>query len=146
MKKAVVTLSLALALCLAGAAAVRAQNPINTEGMGDYKDPIHRAAGHYNRGVRAMRKAEKTKEPAEQRKLYEKAKEELAKAVGIDPNFDSTLALGQAYLALGMKESAASSCVRALALKPKNAEAKACMDATKAEQAAETPAPEGPSS
>lgn len=144
MKKAVVTLTLALAL--AGGAAVHAQNPFNSEGMGDYKDPIHRAADHYNRGVRAMRKAEKAKEPAEQRKLYEKAKEELGKAVGIDANFDSTLALGQVYLALGMKESAASSCVRALALKPNNAEAKACMDATKAEQTADTPSPEGPSS
>ena len=148
MKKAIVTLSLALALALAGAAAVRAQGsiPFSTDGMGSYKEPVHRAAEHYNRGVRAMRKAEKAKEPAEQRKLYEKAKEELGKAVGIDPNFDATLALGQVYLALGQKESAASSCVRALALKPKNAEAQACMDATKDEQTAETPSPEGPSS
>lgn len=144
MKKAVVTLTLALAL--AGGAAVRAQNPISSEGMGIYKEPINRAADHYNRGVRAMRKAEKAKEPAEKRKLYERAKEELGKAVGIDANFDATLALGQVYLALGQKESAASSCVRALALKPKNAEAQACMDATKDEQTAETPSPEGPSS
>ena len=144
MKKAVATLSLALALV--GGAAVRAQNPFSTDGMGSYKDQVQRAADHYNRGVRSMRKAEKAQEPAEKRKLYEKAKEELAKAVGYDPNFDATLALGQVYLALGQKESAASSCVRALALKPKNADAQACMDATRAEQTAETPAPEGPSS
>ena len=146
MKKVVVTLSLALAL--AGAAAVRAQGsyPFSTDGMGSYKEPVQRAVDHYNRGVRAMRKAEKAQEPTEKRKLYEKAKEELAKAVGYDPNFDATLALGQVYLALGQKESAASSCVRALALKPNNADAQACMDATRAEQTAETPAPEGPSS
>ena len=145
MKKAVAMFSLALALT--GVAAVRAQVPFATDGMGNpYKDPVQKAAVYYNRGVKAMRKAEKAQEPADKRKLYEKAKEELGKAVGYDPNFDATLALGQVYLALGQKESAASSCVRALALKPNNADAKACMDATRAEQTAETQPPEGPSS
>ncbi len=145
MKKAVATFSLALAL--AGVAAVRAQAPFPVDGMGTpYKDPVQRAAVYYSRGVKAMRKAEKAKEPTEQRKLYERAKEELAKAVGYDANFDATLALGQVYLALGQKPSALSSCARALALKPKNANAQACVDSSRVQQTAETPSPEGPSS
>ena len=137
MKKAVLA-SLSFALFLGDVAAGHAQSSPITEGVGTpYKDPVQRAAVHYGRGMKAKRKAENAKEPADQMKLYEKAKEELSKAVGYDPNFDATLALGQVYLALGKPESAISSCSRALALKPKNEQAQACVDeAEKVRQAA----------
>lgn len=146
MKKLAVAM-FCFALSLGGAAAVHAQGTFSTDGMGNtYKDPVYRSADHYNRGVKAMRKAEKAKEPADRTKLYEKAKEELSKAVGLDPNFDATLALGQVYLALGKPESALSSCVRALALKPKNELAQACVDTAQEQRTAKKPAPDGSSS
>jgi len=118
-----------LALALGGAAIGQAQTGVlSTDGMGSYKDPVQRAADHYNRGVRAKRKAENETDAAKRAKLYEKAKEELSKAVGYDSNFDATLALGQVYLALGRKLEAESACSRALALKPNNESAKVCMN------------------
>lgn len=118
-----------LALALGGAVIGHAQpgNVINTDGMGSYRDSTQRAADHYNRGVRAKRKADNETDAAKRTKLYEKAKEELSKAVGYDANFDSTLALGQVYLALGRKPDAESACSRALSLKPGNETAKTCM-------------------
>lgn len=128
------------ALALGGAAIGHAQGVLSTDGMGSYKDPVTRAADHYNRGVRAKRKAENETDAAKKAKLLEKAKEELGKAVGYDANFDSTLALGQVYLALGKKPEAESSCSRALGLKPNNEAAKACVTEAQArERVAETP-------
>ncbi len=118
-----------LALALGGAVIGHAQpgSVLSTDGMGSYKDPVQRAADHYNRGVRAKRKAENETDAAKRAKLLEKAKEELGKAIGYEPSFDATLALGQVYLALGKKPEAESSCSRALGLKPNNEEAKTCV-------------------
>jgi tetratricopeptide (TPR) repeat protein len=116
-----------LALVFGGAVIGHAQTSVlSTDGMGSYKDPVQRAADHYNRGVRAKRKAENETNPAKRVKLYEKAKEELEKAMGYD-NFDASLALGQVYLALGRKPEAELACSRALSFKPNNESAKTCM-------------------
>ena len=120
-------------LALGGAAVAQAQMGVPTESSGSYKDPVQRAATHYNRGVRAMRKAENEADPAKRTKLYEKAKEELSKAVGYEPSFDATLALGQVYLALGRNVEAGSSCGRALSLKPNNESAKTCVTEAQAQ-------------
>lgn len=136
-----------LALALGGAVIGHAQpgQVLSTDGMGSYKDPVQRAADHYNRGVRAMRKAEKETDAAKRAKLYEKAKEELSKAVGYDANFDATLALGQVYLALGRKVEAGSACARALGLKPNNESAKSCVNESQAqERVAGSPQEEDP--
>ena len=136
-----------LALALGGAAAGHAQGVLSTDGMGSYRDPVQRAADHYNRGVRAKRKAENETDAAKRTKLYEKAKEELAKAIGYTPSFDATLALGQVYLALDKKPEAEASCSRALALKPNNEAATACIAQAQSqpqEQMAGSPKAEDP--
>ena len=134
-----------LTLILGGAVIGYAQVDLSADGMGTYKDPVQRAANHYNRGVRAKRKAENEADPAKRAKLYEKAKEELSKAVGYDSNFDATFALGQVYLALGRKPEAESACSRALSLKPNNEGAKACVTEAQArEQVAGSPQEEDP--
>ncbi len=46
------------------------------------------------------------------------------------------LGLGQAYLALGQKESALDACAHALAAKPKSSEAQACAEAARGPAAA----------
>lgn len=137
----------ALALALGGAVLGHAQpgSILTTDGMGTYRDPVQRAANHYNRGVRAMHKAEKETDPAKRTKLYEKAKEELSKAVSYEPSFDATLALGQVYLALGRHVEAGSACARALGLKPSNELATTCMnDAQARERLASSPQEEEP--
>src|SRR5262245_24927998 len=96
----------ALTLMLVFPLAASAQGGSITESMGRYHSTEEKASQAYNRGVRALRKAETEKDPAKQAKLYEKAKEELAKAAGYLPTYDTYLALGQVYLALGQKESA----------------------------------------
>lgn len=121
-------LSIALALLIAAPLAVSAQNPIGTEGMGSYRSsPEQKAMDSYARGVRAKRKAEAAKEPADQIKLYLKAKEELAKSVGYLGHYDGYLALGQVYLALGQRESAVDACAHALGMKPNDEAAKGCV-------------------
>lgn len=127
MKKLLIVI-FSLALALGGAAIGQAQTGVlSTDGMGSYKDPVQRAADHYNRGVRAKRKADNETDVAKRTRLYEKAREELEKAIGYD-NFDASLALGQVYLALGRKPEAELACSRALAFKPNNESAKACMN------------------
>lgn len=130
-----------VALGLGGAVLGHAQpgNVLNTDGMGSYRDPIQKAADHYNRGVRAKRKAENEKDAGKRAKLYEKAREELAKAAGYEANFDASLALGQVYLALGRQVEAGSACGRALSLKPNNESAKACVNDAQAERVAGSP-------
>jgi tetratricopeptide (TPR) repeat protein len=129
MKKLLISV-FSLALGLGGAALGHAQpgSVLSTDGMGSYRSPLQRAVDHYNRGVRAKRKAENETDAANRAKLYEKAKEELSKAVGYEPSFDATLALGEVYLALGRKVEAESACGRALSLKPGNEAAQACME------------------
>lgn len=146
MKKLLIGI-FALALALGGAVIGHAQpgNVISTDGMGSYRDPLQRAVDHYNRGVRAKRKAENETDAAKRTKLYEKAKEELSKAVGIHLNFDAALALGQVYLALGRNVEAESACSQATALKPGNELATACMnDAQARERLAGSPKAEDP--
>ena len=86
------------------------QPPI-TESMGSYyHTPEQKAMESYARGVKLKGKAEGEKDPQKQAKLYLKAKEELAKSVGYQANFDAYLALGQVYMNLGQKESAFDAC------------------------------------
>jgi tetratricopeptide (TPR) repeat protein len=120
--------SFALALLLAVPFAVPAQTPPITESMGIYRTSEQKAIEAYSRGLKAKRKAEAEKDPAKQTKLYQKAKEELSRSAGYHPNYDAYLALGQVYLALGMKESALSSCGFAQSLKPKDEAAKSCIE------------------
>src|SRR5262245_56065307 len=107
----------ALALMLVFPLAAWAQGGSITESMGRYHSTEEKATQAYNRGVRLMRKAEAAKEPADKAKLYEKAKEELSKAAGYLPSYDTYLALGQVYLALGQRESAFDACSKAQSLK-----------------------------
>ena len=145
MKKLLIG-TFSLALLLGGAAIGQAQpgNVLSTDGMGSYRDPVQKAADHYNRGVRAKRKAENETDAAKRAKLYEKAREELSKAVGYEANFDASLALGQDYLALGRQVEAGSACGFALSLKPNNESAKACIDESQAERVAGAPQAEDP--
>ena len=136
----------ALALMLAFPLAASAQGSI-TEQMGRYRSTEEKATQAYNRGVRLMRKAEAAKEPADKAKLYEKAKEELAKAAGYLTSYDTYLALGQVYLALGKKESALDACSKAQSLKTGNEAAKACAEQAQREiqeAAAAKPQDDGP--
>lgn len=116
-----------LALSIAVPLAVAAQVP-PTEGMGSYyHTPEQKAMDCYARGVKAKRKAEAETDPEKQRKLYLKAKEELAKSVGYQAYYDAYLALGQVYLALGLNESALDACAHAQRMKPDDAAAKGCV-------------------
>jgi tetratricopeptide (TPR) repeat protein len=118
----------ALALTLMFPLAALAQGGSITESMGRYHSTEEKASQAYSRGVRAMRKAEKEKDPAKQAKLYQKAKEELSEAAGLLPTYDTYLALGQVYLALGQKESALDACSKAQSLKGSSETAKACAE------------------
>jgi tetratricopeptide (TPR) repeat protein len=120
--------TLALALMLALPLAASAQGGSITEQMGRYHSTEEKASQAYNRGVRALRKAEAEKNPAKQAKLYQKAKEELARAAGYLSSYDTYLALGQVYLALGQKESALDACSKAQSLKGNSEPAKACAE------------------
>jgi len=48
-----------------------------------------------------------------------------------DGYFEALLGLGQAYLALGEKESALDACARALAAKPNDSDARTCAEAAR---------------
>jgi tetratricopeptide (TPR) repeat protein len=138
----------ALALMLAAPLAVSAQVPTPTESMGSYYHTSeHKAMDHYGRGMKAKRKAEAAKEPADRTKLYLKAKEELSKSVAYEGHYDGYLALGQVYVALGQKESALDACNHALSRKPNSEPAKACMEQAQRmiqEAAAAKPQDDGP--
>jgi tetratricopeptide (TPR) repeat protein len=118
----------ALALMLALPLAALAQGGSITESMGRYHSTEEKASQAYNRGARALRKAETEKDSAKQAKLYQKAKEELSKAAGYLASYDTYLALGQVYLALGQKESALDACSKAQSLKGGNEAAKSCAE------------------
>jgi cytochrome c-type biogenesis protein CcmH/NrfG len=100
---------------------------ISSDGMGRMDSPEQKSAAACSRGLRMKKKAEEEKDPQKKEKLYLKAKEDLLKAAGYQPNFDAYLALGQIYLALGKPESAQSACVQAQTLKPKNEAAESCL-------------------
>lgn len=125
MKKCV---PFALALMLALPLAVPAQMTPVTESMGSYQTPEQKAMAAYGRGLKLKKKAEAEKDPAKQAKLYEKAKEELTRSAAYMANYDAFLALGQVYLALGLKQSALDTCNAAKSLKPNDAAAKGCME------------------
>jgi cytochrome c-type biogenesis protein CcmH/NrfG len=121
--------SFALALLLAAPLAAPAQVPTPTESMGSYyHTPEQKAMEAYGRGIRAKKKADAETDPKKQAKLYLKAKEELSKSAGYQPNYDAFLALGQVYMALDMKESALDACAHAQALKPNDEAAKGCIE------------------
>lgn len=129
------TLSLVSVLALSLPATATAQIPGNTEGFGHYKDSSTKAAECYGRGARALKKAQKQEAAGEAEKArdsYQRAKDEFSKAVGMQKGyFDALLGLGQAYLALGQKESALDACAHALAAKPKSPDAQACAEAAR---------------
>jgi tetratricopeptide (TPR) repeat protein len=124
----------ALALLLAAPAVVGASpSPqfgpgISTDAMGRMDSPEQKSMAACSRGLRGKKKAEEEKDPQKKIKLYEKAKEDLLKAAGYQPNFDAYLALGQIYLALGKPESAQSACLQAQSLKPKDQAASSCVE------------------
>ena len=121
-------LRVALTVLALGRQISAASTQLPTEFLGShYADETERAAEHYGRGLRALRKAEAEKEPGRRTKHLLRAKSELGKAAGLVPNYDHFLALGQVYLALGEKQQAASACGKALAFKPEAAEAKECV-------------------
>ncbi|MEA2602489.1 MAG: hypothetical protein QOF89_3481 [Acidobacteriota bacterium] len=101
---------------------------MGTDGMGRMDSPEQKSMAACSRGLRGKKKAEEEKDPQKKIKLYEKAKEDLLKAAGYQPNFDAYLALGQIYLALGKPESAQSACIQAQAMKPKDQAANACLE------------------
>src|SRR6185295_10785723 len=113
----------------------RAQYHDITESSGHYKDAAAKAADCYGRGARALRKAQKQAAAGETEKArenYQRAKKEFSEAVGMQEGyFEALLGLGQAYLALGQKESALDACAHALAAKPKSAEAQACAESAR---------------
>jgi tetratricopeptide (TPR) repeat protein len=105
-----------------------AQMGVPTESMGGHmKSPEEKSLDAYARGVKAMKKAAEEKDHDKQMKLYTKAKDELSKSVGFMGNYDSYLALGQAYLALGKRESALDACNHAQSMKPGSEEARSCV-------------------
>jgi hypothetical protein len=106
-----------------------ADTQIPTEFMGNpYKDDEARAADHYSRGLKALRKAESEQDPEKRTKLFGRAKKELGRAAGLAPNYDHFLALGQAHLGLGDKEEASVACSKALAYKAEGEDAKKCVE------------------
>ena len=116
-------------LTLAYALPLRAQtlSPFSgTSSGGDYKDPVQRAADAYSRGLKAKRKAEAEKDPEKRQKLFQKAKDELARSAGLSSNYDALVALGQVHLALGEKGAALQSCTEALRWKPNDPAALSC--------------------
>ena len=99
-----------------------------TESMGRLDTPEQKSIAACSRGLREKKKADEEKDPQKKIKLYEKAKEDLLKAAGYQPNFDAYLALGQIYLALGKLPSAESACSQAQGMKPTNEAAKSCLE------------------
>jgi tetratricopeptide (TPR) repeat protein len=123
----------ALVLLLAAPAVVSASPQfggpgMSSDGMGRMDSPEQKSMAAYSRGLKAKKKAEAATEPADKQKLYLKAKEELSKAAGYQPNYDAFLALGQVYLALGQRESALDACNHARSLKPNAEEARSCFE------------------
>jgi len=119
---------IAAALVLMFTAPAAPQGGSVTESMGRYHSADEKAMASYSRGVSLKRKAEGENDLAKKAKLYEKAKDELAKSLAYAPSYDSYLALGQVYLALGKRESALGVCVQAQALKPSDQPAKSCIE------------------
>ena len=145
-----VVLGIAGLAMFALAPALRAQGSMSPFGGvnsgGDYKDPVQKAADAYSRGMKTKRKAEEEKDPKAQRKLWERAKNELGKSVGYSASYDSLLALGQVELALGEKAAALQACTHALSWKPADPTAVACQSEAgrtivTATQSAPAPAP-----
>lgn len=136
-----------IVLVLAGwtglAPALRAQGSMSPFGGvrsgGDFKDPVTKAADAYSRGMKAKRKADGEKDPKAQRKLLEKAKDELGRSVGLSPSYDALLALGQVELALGDRSSALQSCTHALSWKPADPVAVACQNDARKKTVIEIP-------
>src|SRR6185295_10711678 len=131
MKRTFIASTLALLIAapsLVGASPTPQFGPgTSTDAMGRLDTPEQKSAAACSRGLREKRKAEEEKDPQKKIKRYEKAKEDLLKAAGYQPNFDAYLALGQIYLALGKPESAESACAHAEAMKPKNEATQSCL-------------------
>lgn len=135
-------------LLLLGGSAPAAQAQIDTGAMGTrYRDDADVAAGHLVRGLRAKAKAEKEQDAARKAKLYERARRELLKSVGLNASYDALLALGQVCLALKQESSAFDACSQALQFRPDDEAARNCRDAAKKAGARATgPVPASPES
>lgn len=121
----------AFLLLLTGMASA-AQAPLGTEAMGSrYRDDASLAADHLARGLRAKGKAEREQDASKKAKLYEKARQELSKSVGLDVSYDALLALGHVYLALKQPTSAFDSCSQALQFRPGSEAARSCVEEAK---------------
>ena len=119
-------------LLLLSTSAPAAQAQLGTEAMGSrYRDDTDVAANHLTRGLRAKGKAEKEQDATKKAKLYEKARVELSKSVGLDVSFDALLALGQVQLALKQPDSAFNSCSQALQFRPGDEAARTCVEEAK---------------
>jgi tetratricopeptide (TPR) repeat protein len=127
-------------VALMSAPVLTAQMGVPTESMGGHmKSPEEKALDAYARGVKAMQKAAEEKDHDKQMKLYTRAKDEFSKSVGFKGHYDGYLALGQAFLALGQRQSALEACTQAQSMKTGSAEAKSCMQqAQKAPESSET--------
>ena len=109
-----------------------AQAQLETGAMGSrYRDDADVAADHLARGLRVKAKAEKEQDAAKRAKLYEKARQEILKSVGLDASYDALLALGQVYLALKQTDSAFDACSQALQFRPGDDAARSCVDEAK---------------
>ena len=122
------TIFIASALVLLSVAPAAPQMGSVTESIGRYHSSDEKALAAYSRGMNLKRKAEQETDLAKKTKLYGKAKDELSKAAGYIPSYDSFLALGQVYLALGQRDAALNSCVQAQSLKPSDQPAKSCVE------------------
>lgn len=127
-------------IALISSPAVMAQfAAVPTETMGSHmRGPEEKALDCYGRGVKLMKKAKGETDHDKQMKLYTKAKDEFSKSVGYQGHYDGYLALGQAFLALGQRQSALEACTQARSMKPNSEQAQACvLEAQKAPESAE---------
>jgi tetratricopeptide (TPR) repeat protein len=115
-------------VALMAAPALTAQMGVPTESMGGrLKSPEEKSLDAYARGVKAMKKAKGETDHDKQMKLYTRAKDEFSKSVGYTGHYDGYLALGQAFLALGQRQSALEACTQARSMKPSSEEAQGCV-------------------
>ena len=126
-------------VALMAAPALTAQMGVPTESMGGHmKSPEEKSLEAYARGVKTMKKAREEKDHDKQMKLYTRAKDEFSKSVGYTGHYDGYLALGQAFLALGQRQSALEACSQARSMKPSSEEAQGCvLEAQKAPESSE---------
>ncbi|HEX4965511.1 MAG TPA: hypothetical protein VF173_32170 [Thermoanaerobaculia bacterium] len=141
MKKVLGCFCVAVAIINGGRTFGSPQGGSPTAGMGIYRGNEQKALSWYARGMGSKRKAEQEKDLQTKVKFYQKAKEELERSLGYQGHYDGYLALGEVDLALGEKSSAEAACKQALALKPSDPAATACIEAAGKAKPGETAPP-----